>query len=105
MGNAIAGARFEKAALASLGVADAAKVRIASLTGTAAYRVPDALTAKSLIEVKRVAKLGLTNQLKDFAAFARETGREFVLVVRKDTVLTKELEKTAADGAVRVVRQ
>jgi hypothetical protein len=46
-----------------------------------------------------------TNQIKDFAAFAKQSGREFILVVRKDTVLTKELERMAADGLVHIQRR
>jgi RHS repeat-associated protein len=105
VGNAIAGARFEKAVLASFGLADATKTRIPSLSGTAAYRVPDGFTSRSIIEVKGVARLGATNQIKDFAAFAKENGQQFILVVRKDTVLTKELEKMASDGLVQIQRR
>ena len=66
--------------------------RIPSATGTAAFRVPDGLTATTLTEVKNVARLGLTNQLRDFAAFAKATGREFDLVVRSTTELSKPLQ-------------
>jgi hypothetical protein len=51
--------------------------RIPSATETAAYRVPDGL-GKDLIEVKNRAKLGLTNQIRDYAAFAEETKRGFI---------------------------
>jgi hypothetical protein len=67
--------------------------RIASSTGTAAFRVPDGLTTTTLTEVKNVAKLSLTNQLRDFAAFAAETKRGFDLVVREGTRLTKPLQE------------
>jgi RHS repeat-associated protein len=65
--------------------------RIASATGTAAWRIPDALTATTLTEVKNVASLSLTNQIRDFAAFAAETGRVFELVIREGTRLSKPL--------------
>jgi hypothetical protein len=67
--------------------------RIASATRTAAFRVPDALSATTLTEVKNVAKLSLSNQIRDFAAFARATGRGFDLVVRENTKLTAPLRE------------
>jgi RHS repeat-associated protein len=67
--------------------------RISSATGTAAFRVPDALSATALTEVKNVAKLSLTNQIRDFAAFAKETGRVFNLVVRETTKLSRPLRE------------
>lgn len=41
--------------------------RIPSVTGTAAYRVPDALSPIVLSEVKNVARLSLTAQIRDMA--------------------------------------
>ena len=55
--------------------------------------MPDGLTPSTLTEVKNVARLSLTNQLRDFAAFARATGRAFDLFVRKTTELTKPLQE------------
>ncbi len=76
--------------------------RIASATGTAAYRVPDGLTASTLTEVKNVAGLGLTNQLRDFAAFAKATGRAFDLVVRSTTEFTKPLQEFIRKEGINV---
>ncbi|HTE47909.1 MAG TPA: putative toxin, partial [Gemmatimonadaceae bacterium] len=67
--------------------------RIPSLTGTAAYRIPDGLTATTLSEVKNVSSLGLSNQLRDFAGFAGQTGRSFDLYVRKTTQLSGPLQQ------------
>ncbi len=55
--------------------------------------MPDALSATTLTEVKNVAKLSLTNQIRDFAAFAKESGKVFELVVRESTKLTASLQK------------
>jgi len=67
-------------------------VRIPSLTNTAAYRIPDELTATTLREIKNVRTLGLTAQIQDFIAYAQETGRQFILEVRDNTVLTRGLQ-------------
>jgi RHS repeat-associated protein len=74
--------------------------RIASATGTAAFRVPDGLTATTLSEVKNVAKLSLTNQLRDFAAFAGRTGRTFELFVRSSTELSGPLQQFITDNNI-----
>jgi hypothetical protein len=47
------GKEFESSILKALGIGSAGpKLRIPSLTGTARFRVPDALTDRSLIEIK-----------------------------------------------------
>jgi hypothetical protein len=76
--------------------------RIPSATRTAAYRIPDGLTATTLTEVKNVGNLGLTSQLRDFAAYARERGLQFELVVRKDTELTRPLQEFIRENSVHV---
>ncbi len=76
--------------------------RIPSATGTAAFRVPDALTATTLTEVKNVARLSLTNQLRDFAAFAKATGRAFDLVIRNTTELTRPLQEFIRTEGINV---
>jgi hypothetical protein len=80
------------------------KVRIPSLTGTAKFRVPDALTQDALIEVKNTARVGLTNQIRDFAAFARATNRRFILVIRDGVQPSKELQKLIDSGQITVRR-
>jgi RHS repeat-associated protein len=82
-----AGAAGEAAA----GIAKNTK-RISSATGTAAYRVPDGLGNGVLSEVKNVGRLSLTDQLRDFAAYAKDQGLRFDLYVRDvNTKLTSEL--------------
>jgi hypothetical protein len=74
--------------------------RIESATGTAAYRIPDALNhiAQVLTEVKNVAKLGLTSQLEDFIAYAAANGYKLELIIRSDTKITPALQD-ALDAA------
>ncbi len=56
--NASRGRAFEGAVLKALGIGRVGpKVRIQSLTGTARFRVPDALTDRALIEIKSGADL------------------------------------------------
>jgi hypothetical protein len=74
--------------------------RIPSLTGTAAYRIPDGLTATTLSEVKNVSSLSLTNQLRDFSAFAQQSGRTFELYTRKTTELSGPLQQFIKDNSI-----
>ena len=74
--------------------------RIPSLTGTAAYRIPDALSAATLTEVKNVARLSFTSQLRDFATFAGQSGRGFDLFVRGSTELSAPLRQAISSGDI-----
>ena len=76
--------------------------RIASATGTAAYRVPDALNSTTLTEVKSVARSNLTNQIRDFAAFANSTGRTFELVVRQTTEFSRPLADFIKNNGIQI---
>ena len=60
------------------------KQRIPSLSGTAKYRIPDELLhdQKILREIKNVSSQSYTNQLKDFNAWAKQNGYQFILEVR-----------------------
>lgn len=86
------------------GVSQAAKVRIPSMTGTAAYRVPDALTETTLTEVKNVAYQSYTSQLQDFYRYSVSTGRIFQLVVRQGTELSGPLESLVNSPDVDLLR-
>ncbi len=86
------------------GIVQGAKVRIPSATGTAAYRVPDALTDTTLTEVKNVGNLSYTSQLQDFYAYASSTGRAFNLVVRSSTVLSAPLQAMVDSGQINLLR-
>ena len=76
--------------------------RIASATGTAAYRVPDVLnhSAKIIGEVKNVGSLSYTSQLRDFAAYAAQNGYTFELTVRSTTQLSGALQQAVANGSI-----
>jgi hypothetical protein len=80
-------AALGRAGEAAAGIAKNTK-RIESATQTAKFRVPDGLTDKVLTEVKNVGRLNLTNQIRDFAAYADANGLGFDLVVRKTTEFT-----------------
>ena len=86
------------------GIDQAAKVRIPSATGAAAYRIPDALTDTTLTEVKNVANLSYTSQLQDFYQYAVANGRIFQLVVRQGTVLSEPLESLVNSPGVDLLR-
>jgi hypothetical protein len=58
------------------------------------------LTNTLLSEVKNVARLSLTNQLRDFSAYAQQTGRAFELVVRESTRLSGPLTQFISDNNV-----
>ena len=77
-----------------------AKTRIPSLTGTATYRIPDRLTALTLEEVKNVQRLGLTNQIKDFNLFSKQTGRQFIIYTRSNTEFTAPMQNLINQGQV-----
>ena len=64
------------------GINPAAKVPI-EVNGRT--RIPDALTDTTLIEVKNVAYISNTRQLRDFATYANATGRSLELYVRPTT--------------------
>ena len=76
--------------------------RINSLTGTARYRVPDLLDddAKIIGDVKNVGRLSYTNQLEDFAAYAKQFGYNFELIVRQGTVLSRALQQLVDQGDI-----
>ncbi len=69
--------------------------RIPSLTGTAAYRIPDQLIQSEnlLSEVKNVAYQSYTSQIKDSLLYAQQQGLRFELIVRQNTQFSKPLEK------------
>lgn len=78
--------------------------RIPSATRTAVYRIPDELTTTTLGEVKNVANLSYTNQLRDFAAFAQQEGLTFNLYVRGSTTLSRPLQAAVDSGQINLIR-
>ncbi len=76
--------------------------RIASASGTAAYRVPDVLnhSARVIGEVKNVGSLSYTSQLRDFASYASGNGYRFELWVRPTTQLSGPLQQAVSSGDI-----
>lgn len=76
--------------------------RIVSLSGSAKYRIPDALNhiTKTIGEVKNVAYQALTKQIGDFVSYAESAGYEFTLYVRSNTILSKPLQNLIDTGKV-----
>ena len=65
-------------------------------------RIPDGLTPGTLSEVKNVASQSYTQQLRDFAAYAQQTGRSFDLYVRPNTRLSGPLQDAIANGTINL---
>lgn len=92
-----------------LGQAGEAAVRAAADIGPATRitvngvtRIPDGLTSRALSEVKNVGSLSYTQQLRDYAAFARQAGRQFDLYVRPDTQLSGPLLNAVRAGEINL---
>jgi len=95
----------------ALGAAGEAAVRAGfdigpreSITVLGRTRIPDGITRTALSEVKNVARLSLSSQLRDYAFFARQSALSFDLYVRPTTSLSGPLEQLASDGGVNILR-
>jgi Restriction endonuclease fold toxin 7 len=73
-------------------------------------RIPDGLTPKILSEVKNVKSLTYSSQPRDFASYAKASGREFDLYVRAPTdgagatQLSGPLREAIARGDIHLKR-
>jgi hypothetical protein len=95
------GVSGERAVGQLLNLAKNSAARIPSLGRLRRFHIPDFYAPGSAIhEVKNVARLAYTQQLRSFAAFARTEGIEFVLWVRSDTVLSRGLLEAWESGEV-----
>lgn len=74
------------------------------MTGSAAFRVPDAITATTVTEVKNVSSLSLTSQIEDFLLYSQREGLTFNLIVRSNTTLSGPLQTLVDSGQVNLVR-
>ncbi len=63
-------------------------------------RIPDGLTNTVLSEVKNLASVSYTQQLRDFAQHAAENGLRFDLYVRPTSVLSGPLLEAIGSGAI-----
>lgn len=76
---------------------------IPSITGTAAYRIPDGLDMqlRLLSEVKNyTGTLSYTNQLKDFALWSRENG--YIMHLYTNARLSGPLQQAVDSGIIKV---
>jgi len=62
--------------------------------------VPDGLTNTTVSEVKNVGDLSFTQQLRDYADFAQQTGRTFNLYTRPNTNLSGPLKEAISKGLI-----
>ena len=89
------------------------KMQVDSLTGTAFFRVPDEVVEDIgvLREVKNVASLSNTKQLRDYLLWAEKKGYVFELIVRENkgavvgTRLSKTLQALEQEGRIVVRRE
>jgi hypothetical protein len=63
------------------------------------------LTRKVVGEVENVRHQGLTQQLRDYIAIAKEHGLRCELIVRRETALSRELQKLVDMGRVNLRRE
>jgi hypothetical protein len=87
----------EKAVRAVYNIGDKVKIAI-----NGRVRIPDGMTDTVLSEVKNVKSLSFTRQLRDFAEYAQQTGRQFDLYVRPDTGISKTLQTAWEKGIVNI---
>jgi len=68
--------------------------------GTNRWRFPDAVTEFVLKEVKNVAKLSFTRQLRDYVKLSKHLGVPFELWVREGAHLSKPLREAIDNGDI-----
>lgn len=103
--NARFGKAFETAVLSAVGFSKNTE-HITSASGAKRYRIPDGLDKEAgiLLELKGVANLKLTDQVKDFLASAKDNKQKVVIVVKKNTKVSKQYKDYIANGDVILVR-
>jgi len=63
-------------------------------------RIPDGLNGTTLTEVKNVANMSYTRQLRDFADYAGQNGLVYELYVRPTTKLSGPLLEAIENGTI-----
>ena len=71
-----------------------------NVPGTSRWRIPDELTRMLLKEVKNVAKLSFTRQLRDYVKISQELGIPFELWMREGVKLSKPLREAIEEGLI-----
>ena len=80
------------------------KVRIPSVTGTAAYRTPDLTRPTFILDAKNVKRLKVTPQIIDFAEHAASNGLHFAIITNKTAKITPAMRGMMNAGLVSVFR-
>lgn len=91
------GQEGEAAVRAAANIGEKVPIQVAGRT-----RIPDGLTNSVLTEVKNVQSLSYTQQLRDFASYARQNGLRFDLWVRPTTELSGPLADEVSSGAINL---
>ncbi|HWO22671.1 MAG TPA: toxin TcdB middle/N-terminal domain-containing protein [Kofleriaceae bacterium] len=92
-----AGQAGEAAVRSVANIGPKVSIRVAGRT-----RIPDGLTSSVLSEVKNVSSLSYTQQLRDFATYARQNGLRFDLWVRPTTQLSAPLAREISSGTINL---
>ena len=79
-------------------------LRIGLVTHPAAVNHALDHAAKVIGEVKNVAELRYTNQLRDFVLYAQKYGYRFDLYLRQGAVISDELEQLVRAGEIVLTR-
>jgi RHS repeat-associated protein len=67
-------------------------------------RFPDGLTPNKVNEVKNVAKLNATAQIKAYANFATDSGRDLTVYTRQNTVISGAIADMIRNGDLTIIR-
>lgn len=78
--------------------------RIPAASGKVGYRIPDELNGSVIGEVKNVARLNYSSQLRDFGAYAQANKLQYNLYVRGNTRLSGPLQNAVDSGAINLIR-
>lgn len=65
-------------------------------------RIPDGVTSTTLSEVKNDKSLSYTQQLRDFAAIAKQQGPQYALYVRLSTQLSSPLIQAIQNSVINL---
>ena len=68
------------------------------------YRIPDFVNGNNFFEVKNVAQLAMTGQIRDLMEIASAHGGALTLIIRMGTKLTGPLQQAYNSGAIDIVR-
>ncbi|MCA1748504.1 MAG: hypothetical protein LC634_02865, partial [Sphingomonadales bacterium] len=99
LGIRVTGSRGEAVVRARYNIGRSTRIRI-----NGRVRIPDGLTDFSLSEVKNVARLHLSGQLRAYLSYSQRNGLRFDLYVRTTTRLSGPLLDATLDGRINLIR-